>query len=191
MNDQQLPKPQATITLTQEQFDALMLRVAKVENSVIGSPVVRPTQPKGRKVTVLLIEGQPVIGYVNRGTAAHPRYIYNGRQDPTRHNEFVQYIDVLVRNPDPKGLPMSFSLSYVEFLQESEKVECPITDIKEKEWVIDQGVTTGRTYQEGTYYMIDAGIIPLEVKGKTRFYTVTLPDKSSVTLHEQYVNITK
>ena len=182
---------QKTVTLTEGQWTEIQHKLARLEDKIIGSSVPVARKPKGSKVTVTFIEGQPVIGYANRGTETHPRYVYNGTQDPNHHNEFMQYVDVLVRNPNDPNQPHCFSLPYVQFLQESQKVECPITNIEEKEWTINQGVTTGRTYQDGTYYMIESGVIPVEVQGKTRFFTVTLPDGSSVVLHEQYVNITK
>lgn len=169
----------------------MMTRMAKLENNIIGSPVQRAQTPKNRKVTILFIEGQPVIGYANRGSESHPRYIYNGRQDPQHHNEFIQFIDVLVRNADPKALPLCFSLPYTQFLEESEKIECPILKTESKDWTVDQGITTGRTFQEGTYFMIESGIIPVEVKGVTQFFTVQLPDGTEVKLHERYVNISK
>lgn len=188
MKDETLPK---TITISEAQWKAVQEKLGMLEDKIIGSPIKSPQSPKNRTVTVTFIEGQPVIGYANRGTESSPRYVYNGQSDPQHHNEFIQFVDVLVRNPDPKALPNCFSIPFTQFLQESEKKDCSILEKSSKEWSVDQGVTTGRTYQDGTYFMIESGVIPVEVKGLTTFYTVQLPDGSAVKLHERYVNITK
>lgn len=182
-----------TITLSQEQYKALMERMAKLENASIGSPVVRPNEAKSRKVTVLFVENQPIIGFANRGTSRIPQYVYPGKLDPEHSKEWIPYVDVLVRNTskEPGALPLCFSIPFTDLMNNADPIECAVEKIEEKDWHITDGVTTGRTYQEGTYFMIESGIIPLDVKGITRFYTVKLPDGTSVRLHERYVNIVR
>lgn len=156
----------------------------------LGGDTRKPDTVKKHKATVFFIENQPVVGYMNRGVENSPVYIYE-KPDPARQGEFLPYVDVVVRNADPKGQPTVYSLNYLEFMRECARQECEIVKVDKIPWVINQGVTTGRSFKEGTYYMIEGALVPVEVRGTTNMYTMALPDGTQVTLHERYVNISK
>jgi len=182
-------KEPQTVTLSAAQWAEIQATLKSHDKALFGSPVVEAEKPEFRTLKVTMIDGQPVIGFVNRGTPNEARYVYAGRQNPDFPNEFIDYVDVLVRNPKG-GEPMCFALPYTQFLRESQRAVCKILKTNQKEVIIDQGVTSGRTYAPDTYHMNEAGRVPLRVKIIKRTYDVQLPDGSTLEgLDEAYVNM--
>lgn len=184
-------KPDGNEMVSVSKFElAEIIRLNKelMERGSTGNPLNRPKETKvtDRTVTVMFVDEKPVIGYVNKGSAQRPIYIYE-KQDPVRPTEYIAYVDVVLLGVDkPK------TLNYVEFLQQADRTDCKILKKEEKEWTISQGTTVGRRFVEGTYHMVDTdALVPVEIKGKTSVFTVELPDKSSTEIHERYVNISK
>lgn len=137
-------------------------------------------------MTVLFINGLPVVGYVNRGTDTSPTYIYES-PDPKNTKEMMLFVDVLL-----KGEAAPVRLGYTEFLREAEKKDCLVKKIDSEPWEIEQGRVEVMTVPEGKYYSTATGIVvPVEIKGVTRFFTVVLPGGEELVLHERYVNISK
>lgn len=186
MNPEKQPQ---TVTLTMEQWNKIQDTLSKHDKALYGSPIVDAEKAKFHTVKISFVEEQPVIGFVNRGTTSSPRSVYPGRTDPSRPNEFIEYVDVIVRNPADREKPQVFALPYNDFLRESRKVACKIVSTRIKEIVTQDGVTTGRTFKPDTYIMEERGIVPVIVKVTRRFYTVELPDSTTEEIDEMYVNM--
>lgn len=175
------------VTVSATELAAIIEMNKKLMEKLSGAPVEKPREITERKITVFFIDNEPVIGYVNRGSEVKPTYIYE-KPDANRPGEYLPFVDVLTRN----HLDKPYKINYIEFLQESDRKECKVIKVEWKPWVINQGRTAARSFEEGTYNMTESGtIVPVEVKGKTGIYTVELPDGSQVEIHERYANINK
>lgn len=182
-----MAETEKTVTLKESELNSivamnkkLMERFSREEN-----PTQKQKETKERLVTVFFIADKPVIGYANRGTENRPKYIYEKR-DPMDDKNILAYVDVIV-----EGREKPISLDYNEFMRECDRKECKVVKVEEKEWTINQGNTFGRSYMEGTYHMIEGVLVPVEVKGMTRIFTVEIPEGGEATIHERYININK
>lgn len=139
-----------------------------------------------KKVRLRTIDGKVVVGYRNRGTEAKPLYIVE-KVDPNDKNNRILYVTLILEDKT------ELEVNYNEFLIESPSTEALVKETEEKEWVIEQGTTRQRQYEE--YSMIETDVIvPVEIIGKTRFFTVEVPETAEMkarhlTIHENYVNI--
>lgn len=179
------------IQVPESEFKSLVQGMKKMQGE-LASMKVEDGKPKlakqvtDRAITVCFVNNKPVIGYVNRGTEDKPSYIYEG-PNPARPTEYILFVDVIL-----KGEKDPLKLQYIEFVEQSEKHECLVTGTRKEPWETVSGTTDRVTVPEGAYYMTPTGVIvPLEVRGVISFYTVTLPDGTSLELHERYANISK
>ena len=139
-----------------------------------------------RTVTLRRIDGKVVVGYRNKGVENKTQYVYEGPdpKDPVKRTLFV---DLILEGMAPEA---ALKVEYREFLAESERVVCKIISTEEKEWMIEQGTVKKR--EVDGYSMVDLDLdVPIEVTGKTRWFTMRLPDQDhrEVKVHEAYVNI--
>ncbi len=77
---------------------------------------------------------------------------------------------------------------FTGFLSEADAADCLVTNVKEEEWIINHG-TVRRKLVDG-YSLIETDEeVPMDVVGKTRTFTVALPDGTSVMIPEGFVNM--
>lgn len=143
--------------------------------------------PKEHLITVSFVNGKPVVGYVNRGTPDKPVYIYEA-VNPKKPSEYLLYVDVILKGDEQNPV----RLVYLEFMEQAERHECLVTKTRDEPWETFSGTVNRKTVPEGEYYTDELGIVvPLEVKGVIKFYTVRLPDGKEIELHERFCNINK
>lgn len=162
----------------------LTAKVAQMEGQSGG--VYKAPSAKERTATVSFVNGKPVIGYVNRGTTTKPMYVYEA-PDPQNPRDRKLYVDLIL-----EGQKDPVKVGYMEFMTEAEHKECLIVKIDKDAWEQTQGVTEKKEVPEGEYYMTASGIVvPVEIKGEIRWYTLRMADGKEIKLHERYVNINK
>lgn len=142
---------------------------------------------KEHTVSICFVNDKPVIGYANKGTASRPTYVYALRDinDPKRE---VLYVDLLLHGQKE---PIK-QVSYNDFVRDAEVHHCIILETHKDEWVYETGVTGKKVIKDEDWrsYMEETGeVVPLEVRGVKRTFTVQLPDGSKMDIDENYVNI--
>lgn len=188
LNDEEKGK---MVSISEADFKELLRQNAEMISALKqnGSNFVgvRRNPTKERNVSVLCIDGKPVIGYVNRGGDENrPTFIYEG-PNPDDPKDRILFVDVIL-----KGMDKAVKLNYVDFLREAERKICKVLKTEEKPWSVEQGEVEVTEQPDGEYYTRGTGIyVPAGTKGVTRFYTVEMPDHSELTLHERYVNIAR
>lgn len=138
--------------------------------------------PKKRTVRILFMDGKAVQGFRNRGTDTRPEYVYED-MDPKNPKERILFVDVyFYGEKEPETVP------YNDMLHNGIREECEILDTKEKEWSNRHGMTVRKVVNN--YATEETGVmVPLEVLGKTRTFTVKLPGGEEMAVHENYVNM--
>lgn len=144
--------------------------------------VKQPKAVTDRTVRVLFLEGKAVLGFKNRGEDTRPVYVYE-KADPVKKDEVNLFVDVILA-----GEEEPVSTNYNDLLHDAERRECKIVKVDEQEWRVVQGQTSKKVVNN--YATEETGImVPIEVLGKTRTFTVALPDGEEVAIHENYVNM--
>ncbi len=139
-----------------------------------------------RQVDVRRVDGKVVLGYRNRGSDARPIYVYE-KADPREPSKKNLYVDLILEG---MAAGEALTVEYKEFRTESERVTCKVVNTEEKEWEINQGMVKKR--EVDGYAMVELDFdVPVDIIGRTRFFTVELPDQDrrTVRVHENYVNI--
>jgi hypothetical protein len=143
---------------------------------------LKPNEIKDRTVRITFVDGKAIKGFVNRGTDTRPSYVYE-KPDPENPKERILYVDVALN-----GVKEALSVPYNQLLREGLREECRVVKVKEEEWREVQGQTVQKVVNN--YSTEETGVIvPIEVLGKTRIFTVELPDGGEMDIHENYVNI--
>lgn len=185
-NDEVVEVNKSELAAMLAEMQALRASVEKIESGdgLTNTRILKKITE--RKVTLRRVDGKVVLGYRNKGTESKPLFVYEG-SDPKDPTKKVWFIDVILEGMKPEN---AIKIDYKEFLAESERVLCTVASTEEKEWSIDQGMVKKR--EVDGYSMIELDFdVPVEVIGKTRWFTVKLPDQDhrEVKVHEAYVNI--
>jgi len=144
--------------------------------------VMRAEEIPESTVRIMFVDGKPVKGFANRGTKERPLYVYEKR-DADNPQERVLFVDILLEGKD-EPIPVNYNELFREGLRE----ECPVIDTKNKEWKIVQGEASKKVIKD--YTMTETGVvIPMEVRGTSRIFTVKLPNGKEMDIHENYVNM--
>lgn len=139
-----------------------------------------------RRVDVRRVDGKVVVGFRNRGSLARPVYVYE-KTNPKDPTQKLLYVDLILEGMKPGD---ALSVDYKEFRTESEKVTCKVLSTEEKEWELNQGMVKKK--EVDGYSMVELDFdVPVQIIGKTRFFTVEMPDQDhrEVKVHENYVNV--
>lgn len=155
-----------------------------VEGGIGSGRVLR--QITERTIVVRRIDGKAVIGFRNRGTATKPQTSYTIR-DPKDPSKEVMYVDVILEGMNPED---AIPVNWAEFRNEAERVTCKVVKTEEKEWEIEQGMVKKK--EVDGYSMVELDYdVPVLVKGKTRIFTVAMPDQGgrTVRIHEDFANM--
>lgn len=175
----------ADLKALMEQNKNLMARMEQLESGQ-GEQIFDPEGTKEREVTLLYVDGQPIVGFKNRGSEERAQYVYNKR-DPNNPNEMLQYVTVLVRNPDSDE-PKQYELEFTELLRNADKRNHKVIERKTKPWTKNQGQVT-RKKIDG-YSMTETGmVVPVNIKGEIAYYTLELEDGEELEILEDYVNL--
>lgn len=183
--------PNETVTVPKSEFMSIVENMNKMQSEIAslkannnsGKPV---KVAGGQTVTISYVNGKPVVGYGNHGSSDKPQYIYEA-PNPMRPNEYLLYVDVIIQ-----GVEKPIKLLYNEFMEQAEHHVCTVVSVRKMPWVVTGDEVTKKVVGESEYATTDTGIIvPMEVKGETRFFKVKLPDGSELELHERYVNINR
>ena len=175
-----------TVRAQSKQIAALTEAVKNGEGGVATARTLRAVTE--RTVRIKFVDGKPVVAFKNRGTQERPSYTYERTNpaDPTNPNNRILYVDI-IKHGDAEATPVQ----YKEFVREAHSAVCKVVKIDEEEWVMDQGVVKKK--EVDGYSMVELDYdVPVEIVGKTRFFTVALPQEyggGTVKVHEAYVNI--
>lgn len=157
--------------------------LARLDQNANGGPKVYDEDKKKTFVRVAFVNGKAFTGYVNRGSDMRPVYVYE-KSNPLNPNKRDSFVDIKLE--DGTTVP---GMSYIEFLRESEKVECEVVDVKETPWSIDQGLVPRRIETGGQFVETDT-MVPVRIKGVSRTFVVKVPNRpDTIEIDEQYVNI--
>jgi hypothetical protein len=138
-----------------------------------------------RLVEVRFVNNKVVVGFKNIGTQSRPQYVYS-KPDPKNPRETIEFVDIILEDKTV------LTVDYREFRRESAKAKCKVLKTEENEWVMNQGMVRKKEVEEYSSIELDMDV-PLDVVGKTRFYTVQIPQDfggaREMRIHENYVNI--
>jgi hypothetical protein len=154
------------------------------------SPIAK--EIKQRTCTIMFVDEKPVISLENKGTARRPLYLYE-KQDPNRKGEYFLYADVNILdgvNTDGGQKLKKVTLDWNDFLQNADREECKIIEVKKIPWQIVQGTTLKQTV-DPDYKVETEGPVDVTVEGFTQTLTVQLPNGEKIEIDEGYVNMSK
>lgn len=177
------------VAIPRAEFEELMKGMKALQAEIVtlkkgGTEQKVARKPKENIVRITFINGMPVIGYVNRGSKEKPTYIYE-LANPMKPNEYVLQVDVIL-----KGETKPLRVAYLELLEQGERHECVVLEVKKEKWENVEGTVTRKSVPDGEYYLDDTGIVvPVVNEGFVCTYKVRLPNGESLDIHERYVNI--
>lgn len=146
---------------------------------------------KQRNVTVMFVEGKPVVGMANVGTEQTPVKVYEvpDPRDPTKR---YLCVDLIVKNLETGALETIKKMNFLEFLQQGDRRNCPVIKTRGEEWVIEQGRTLKRELEGDKYRMKELDIeVNLDIEGTDNHYIVDIGGGKQVEIYQDYVNMTK
>jgi hypothetical protein len=160
----------------------LVSAVTELQRNPAGTQPVVNRAVTERTVKISMVNGKPIIGFANRGTATRPSYIYD-RPDPNNPRNMLLYVDLVIQ-----GVEKPVAVNYNEFLREHEHAQCKVLKTEDKPWVIPQGFVPRQEVQD--YRMQQTGeMVQVEIVGKSTVFTVELPDGKPLEIADAYVNI--
>lgn len=162
---------------------------AKANQDVEGNKLkARPVN--NRTVTIMFIDGQPIVGIENVGTDQMPVKLYEVA-DPFDKDKRILTANLQVLDTATNEVKTIKGVNFLEFIQQAERRECDILKMTGEQWVIEQGTTMKRVLEGDKYQMKDLGIeVPLAIEGTDYEYVVDI-DGKPVTIHQDYVNMAK
>ena len=169
--DKQIAELTANITALTASVNMLMQQSQDTAPRIIRKGVTE------RKLRLRFVDGNPVIGYENRGTEKSPRFVYEA-PDPQNPKESKLYVNLIVKDvKDP------IRVSYNEFLNEGESIECKIIKQEQQEKTEEHGMV--RRKEVDGYSMLETDVlVPMEVTSVSRTYTVELPSGEQISVAE-------
>lgn len=186
------------VTMPKEELESLMktikdlsARVGQVESQRAdvdeNSGKMRMRVTKERKITVMFLDGKPLIGMKNVGTEDHPLRIY---EVPNPNDPRKQILQAEIILQDVKtGKTSVEKVNWIEFVQQGERRELTVVKTNEEPWEIEQGVI--RRKEVDGYSTVELDIeVPVIVEGSIRTFIVDI-DGVAVNIHEDYANIAK
>lgn len=149
---------------------------------------LQPRPVRRNNVTVMFLDGRPVVGMENVGTEMNPVKLYEV-PDPRDNKKYVLRANLIVKNLVTGELEIIKGVNFMEFIQEGERRECVVVKNRNENWVIEQGTVLKKEVKE--YRTVELDIeVPLEITGTERYFMVDI-DGKGVEIHEDYVNMAK
>lgn len=147
-------------------------------------PTLLNKEVREHKARVTFIDGKPVVGFVNKGTDRQPLFVYE-EVNPLNKSETILYVDVLLH-----GVKEAYKIKYADLMRNAQREECLIKSFKEEDWENIQGKVEESRLEGDDFTRSGTGrIVPIGATGKTRLYTMVLPNGTELELHEAYLNI--
>lgn len=191
VNDPQVTLKQSELTAIMQNIKDLQMQVAQGAAGKAdideGTGKMRLRATKERKVTVLFVNGKPLIGIKNMGSEAQPMKVYD-EVDPHNNQKRILVAHVQLQNLET-GAITTEKVNWVEFIRNAEKRELRVLKTNEEAWEIEQGVV--RKKEVDGYSTVELDVeVPLIVEGTVRVFVVDV-NGTAINIHEDYVNIAK
>ena len=185
-----------TITIKESEISALLAQnrelMAAIQlrdsQNATEEPAKKRTAVRDRSVTIMFVDGKPVIGMRNVGTELNPVHLYE-TPDPRDSKKVVLCADLIIKDLGTDKEEVIKGVNFREFIDEGERRDCRVLKTQSKNWVIEQGSVLKKEVKEYRTVELDAEV-PLEVTGVERHYEVEI-DGKSVVIFEAYVNMAK
>lgn len=184
------------VQIKQSELKAIMSTINELRSLVTaGNANVAPANEtitrkrRESNVSIMFLDGLPVIGMANRGTDEEPVRLYE-EVDPKDPRKYVMYADLIVLKADDSTEVIK-KVPFLNFIQQGERKECPVVKILKKEWEINYGVTERQTLGEDKYRMEGTGVdADLVVEGVDMVYRVNVGGRE-IELSQEYVNMAR
>ncbi len=188
------------VQLKQSELQALMKSIADLRGMVAASTAnagpasegtVKTRRVRESVVSIMFLDGRPVIGMDNRGTEEEPVRLYE-EVDPKDPRKYIMYADLIVLEADGETERVVKKVPFLNFIQQGERRECRVAKISKKEWEMNFGTTERRELKNDEYDMQGTGQdTDLIVEGVDMVYHVEIGGGEVIELSQEYVNMAR